>query len=127
MSRKYSSLIHHHKARPPQKAGPTKPGGAAASDKDKAAARSFSAHRHLHYWRGVGQQINDNKGHVPRKWKIAALSCVGVVIVGLGFALNSSVIITQAVMHADDRVLSTAMEVSPDSVAYLLNNMNVGE
>lgn len=50
----------------------------------------------------------------------ALLACAAV-------GINSSTIATQAVLHASDGVLLTAMEISPEALAHVLNAVDVGE
>lgn len=75
----------------------------------------------------MGMLANDNSmRRALSKFRMASL-VLGAVALGTILGMNSSAIATQAVLHANDRVLTTAMDVSPEALAHVLNAMDVGE
>ena len=82
----------------------------------------------LHLWRGLGQQVNDNVQTIahakkPRFVWAAALAMLFVTVM----SIQSSTIVTQTILHTDSEVLSAAMDINPDAVGFLLNQIDVGE
>ena len=107
-------------------------GGAGQSQKESRPARFFPEEKKSHkgvlrFWRGVGEQVNDNASIAkPIKMRLVGVA-VFFFVAGILVSLNGSTIATQAVIHAPDKVLETAMNVSPDALAYVLNKANIGE
>ncbi len=83
--------------------------------------------KRLNLWKNIGAQANDNGRHASSPWKVAGWVASFILLCGVLVSMNGSIIVTQAVLHADDAVLSTAMDISPDSMATALNMMDVGE
>lgn len=106
-------------------------GGAGQSEKKSRAARPFSHTKKqkgfIDLWRGVGQQVNDNVEFVfKRRMGVVRVAAL-ILVFGVAMTMNSSSIVTQAVLHTDDAVLSVAMDVNPDALGFVLNSMDIGE
>lgn len=76
----------------------------------------------------VSEYAND---HLPdlKRWHLPrpAVAVAGVMICALALTMNASTIVTGVVLNASDQVLLTAMEISPDALAHVLNAVDVGE
>ncbi|MCB1652181.1 MAG: hypothetical protein KDI46_09020 [Alphaproteobacteria bacterium] len=95
--------------------------------KEAPPVRSFS-HGVMGFWKGVGAQVNDNAVvAIKKRGRLTAHAAVFAIMLGGTLCLNSTAVVTQAVLHTDDAVLSAAMDISPQAVGYLLNSINVGE
>lgn len=81
----------------------------------------------LEYWKGVGQQTNDNLSRKVEARVGYSGMAIFVMVCGVILSLNSSAVATQAVLHADDAVLSTMMDINPEALAFMLNKMDIGE
>jgi hypothetical protein len=79
------------------------------------------------FWEGLGRQANSNAANASVKWAGFASVASMVLMLGTIVGLNSSVAATQAVLHADDRILAAAMDMDADALAYVLNRVDVGE
>ncbi|MCC7305671.1 MAG: hypothetical protein IT558_05365 [Alphaproteobacteria bacterium] len=106
-------------------------GGPDASE--RRAARSFHSPEAREKifsssWKGIGQQGNDNPQAAGRRRHLSYAAVAGIVLIaGTTLAMNSSAVVTTALLHTDNSVLSEAMDVSPDAVAAVLNHMTIGE
>ncbi len=52
---------------------------------------------------------------------------LGAFVFGILAGTHSDTLATQAILHADEAVLNTVMDTSPQTLAYMLNEINVGE
>lgn len=83
------------------------------------------------FWRGVGQQVNDNAGgsagirYLPGTW-FAALSAFSLAL-GTLVSLSGSAVTLKTITYMDDRVLERAMEIDPDALAFMFNEVDAGE
>lgn len=105
--------------------------GADRLKKNDPSARSFADSRQhtdlLKFWEGIGAQVNDNAhAFVKKQRKFKNVLVLGLLF-GIASGMNSSAIATQVVLHSPDAALSAAMDVSPDALATILNQMDVGE
>ncbi|MGB0719280.1 MAG: hypothetical protein ACPGRX_02340 [Bdellovibrionales bacterium] len=70
---------------------------------------------------------NDNAGEIREHRSKAMLAVAMVMVFASTLAMNSSSMATQAVMHADDQLLVSVHNASPNTLARVLNAMDVGE
>ncbi len=101
-----------------------------AKGEDNSRSRNANQKKNqcaLTYWKGVGQQTNDNLSRKVEARVGYSGMAIFAMVCGVILSLNSSAVATQAVMHTDDAVLSTMMDMNPEALAYVLNKMDVGE
>lgn len=109
------------------------PLGAAGHKKNKRRPARISAEKpsdpnHLVFWRGMGQELNDN-GYAQKtssKNYILVISMLALAA-AVALSLNFSVISAQIAMHGHGAILSHAMDANPDMVAFMMNEISVGE
>ena len=95
--------------------------GGTAPSNERAAAHFF--------WKNImGQSgINDNKQRSALPKLRMVFLIVATFVCGAVLGAKASSIATQAVLQADERILVTAMDTSPEMLGSVLNAMNVGE
>lgn len=95
---------------------------------DAGSSRKKIRHvRLFRFWQGKGKLVNDNTRLAGVK-KFNMVRVAGIMLaLGMLATLDKSTVATQAVMHADSRTLSAAMDISPDALAFVLNEVKVGE
>ena len=105
-------------------------GMAALSKKESQPAGPFLKGDHkavFEYWRGIGSQVNDNP-EIRSEKSYGALGMVALVFaVGLFASAGIYKIQSSSPAYLQDEKLATLMDSDPEQVAYLLNEINIGE